>query len=180
MKREDLINQRATTCRHSGHCEWMACDKCNHYESRPETILDSECDDCISRRAILDLVVSNRIKLNELDVVMYASLCKDIKDLPSVTKEKTEWIPVSERVPQECIHTYDNNFHDYTRSESVLVTVRNKITNSEYVFHDSAYISNGEWYIDGRYDHERFKNCLVLAWRPLPKPYKPQESEEQE
>ena len=29
---EDLINQRATTCRHGGHCEWVACDKCNHYE----------------------------------------------------------------------------------------------------------------------------------------------------
>ena len=28
----DLINQRATTCRHGGHCEWVACDKCNHYE----------------------------------------------------------------------------------------------------------------------------------------------------
>ena len=38
MTREDLINQRATTCRHGGHCEWVACDKCNHYEAKPETI----------------------------------------------------------------------------------------------------------------------------------------------
>ena len=91
--------------------------------------------------------------------------------------EQTRWIPVSERVPQECIHTYDNNFHDYTCSKSVLVTIRNKVTNSVYVFHDLAYISNGEWYIDNCYDHNRFKNCSVIAWMPLPEPYRA-ESEE--
>jgi len=89
--------------------------------------------------------------------------------------EQTRWIPVSERVPQECIHTYDNNFHDYTRSESVSVTIKNEVTNSVYVFRDLAYISNGEWYIDNCYDHDRFKNCSVIAWMPRPKPYEPQE-----
>ena len=37
---DDVINQRATTCRHGGHCEWVACDKCNHYE--PELVNDSQ------------------------------------------------------------------------------------------------------------------------------------------
>lgn len=37
---DDVVNQRATTCRHGGHCEWVACDKCNHYE--PELVNDSQ------------------------------------------------------------------------------------------------------------------------------------------
>ena len=45
---EDLINQKATTCRHGGHCEWVACDKCNHYE--PDGLNQQPCDDVISQK----------------------------------------------------------------------------------------------------------------------------------
>ena len=44
MTIEELINQRATTCRHGGHCEWVACDKCNHYE--PDALSQQPCEDC--------------------------------------------------------------------------------------------------------------------------------------
>lgn len=57
MKDYNLINQRATTCRHGGHCEWVACDKCNHYE--PDGLNQQPCEDAISRKAVLN-------KLNKL------------------------------------------------------------------------------------------------------------------
>lgn len=78
---EDLINQRATTCRHGGHCEWVACDKCNHYE--PDALNQQSCD-AISRQVVLD-IVNNPLNIR-LDAI--------IKALPSVTpKENTgKWI----------------------------------------------------------------------------------------
>lgn len=103
MTREDLINQRATTCRHGGHCEWVACDKCNHYEPKPETITNStsgylevvlpECDDCISRQAVdelsKELVHTTRDKADFL-----CNFWEGLQKLPPVTpKEKTgHWI----------------------------------------------------------------------------------------
>ena len=45
------------------------------------------CDDCISRQAVLDLIVANHTELNGVNVVMYSPLCKDIKQLPSVTPQ---------------------------------------------------------------------------------------------
>ena len=90
MTKEDLINQRATTCRHGGHCEWVACDKCNHYEPKPETITNStsgylevvlpKCDDCISRQEAINCVTLNEFRYK---------IVEDMKTLPSVTpKEK--------------------------------------------------------------------------------------------
>lgn len=135
-----------------------------------EALKQELCEDCISRQAVKDIICSGVSIDTDADKEYVYEL---IDKLPSVTpKGKTGWIPVTKRVPQECIHTYDNNFHNYTRSEFVLVTIRNKVTNSVYVFHDLAYISNGEWYIDSRYDHEQFKNCSVIAWMPLPEPMK--------
>lgn len=104
MTREDLINQRATTCRHGGHCEWVACDKCNHYEPTSETITNStsgylevvlsECEDCISRQAVLNTLDKMDKALDtDRTVESYKKLLTECyKDLPSVTpKEKTGW-----------------------------------------------------------------------------------------
>ena len=100
---DDVINQRATTCRHGGHCEWVACDKCNHYEPKPETITNStsgylevvlpECDDCISRQAVdelsKELVHTTRDKADFL-----CNFWEGLQKLPPVTpKEKTgHWV----------------------------------------------------------------------------------------
>ena len=65
---DDVVNQRATTCRHGGHCEWVACDKCNHYEpevsqdlvknilSKAELVIDEDGNmiECVRVRNILD------------------------------------------------------------------------------------------------------------------------------
>lgn len=79
MKNYNLINQRATTCKHGGHCEWIACDKCSHYE--PDVLNQQPCEDCISRQEAINCVTLNEFRYK---------IVEDIKTLPSITpKEKT-------------------------------------------------------------------------------------------
>ena len=83
-----MINQRATTCRHGGHCEWVACDKCNHYE--PDVLNQQPCDDYISRAKAIEEADKLCLETdydNEQVIEM-------LNDLPSVTpKEKTgHWV----------------------------------------------------------------------------------------
>lgn len=86
---EDLINQRATTCRHGGHCEWVVCDKCNHYE--PDALSQQPCEDAVSRHDALNCVTFNEFRYR---------IVEDIKALPSVTpKEKTgKWIRTTDKL----------------------------------------------------------------------------------
>ena len=97
--------------------------------------------DLISRQAVKDLIYSGICTDTDADKE-YA--CELVDRLPSISQALVndsqglvkDWISVSERLPEECIHTYDNNFHNYLRSESVLVTVFNKVTGFTYVFND--------------------------------------------
>ena len=86
---EDLINQRATTCRHGGHCEWVACDKCNHYES--DALSQQPCEDCISREDALMALTG--IWTESRDEILSKAI-RRLNSIPSVTpKEKTgKWI----------------------------------------------------------------------------------------
>lgn len=51
---EDLVNQRATTCKCGGYCEWagVVCDKCCSY--KPDVLKQQPCEDAISRQAAFD------------------------------------------------------------------------------------------------------------------------------
>lgn len=112
------------------------------------------CDDCISREALRNLKVSvpiapvfiddNHIKYR--DAVFY----DDIIDLPSVTP-KTEWIPVSERLPE--------------KTSYYLVTLDHGTWGLATVQGEFDAINN-------RWNYDR-----VIAWMSFPEPYKA-ESEE--
>jgi len=112
------------------------------------------CEDCVSRKAVLDT-------LNKMDSVLdedrtvetYKELLTACyNDLPSVTPEhKKEWIPCSERLPKE--------------EGLYLVSVKNE--------HDRRY-SKTCWFHG---DDNWFARQDVVAWMPLPEPYKA-ESEE--
>ena len=70
-------------------------------------------------------------------------------ELPSVTpKEKTGWIPISERLPE--------------RNKEVIVT--DIETSDTYL---SRYIGNGYWECDNGLFKDR-----IIAWMPLLEPYK--------
>ena len=95
--------------------------------------------------------------------------------------EQTEWIPISERLPEDI--------------KPVIVTWKNTDPEPYYRhiigkhFIGVAHYMNGKWFwyssvtedmlgAYGRYDSEEFDEAIeVVAWMPLPEPYKA-ESEE--
>ena len=88
-----------------------------------------------------------------------------------------EWIPVSERLPEEhdsiFAHWYGTDKWERaywrTTSDIVIVTVEFKDGNRVV---KTSYTHDGEWY-----DEKRNNNLKVIAWMPLPKPYKENENE---
>ena len=88
-----------------------------------------------------------------------------IRALPSVTPQEPKWIPISERLPEENI--CDDGYHE--PSERVL-----------------AYMRSGEMHVArywSRYDYKWLGIITpttdeVIAWMPLPQPFKSQESED--
>ena len=68
---------------------------------------------------------------------------------------QTEWIPCSERLPDD----------DRTK----VVTLANG--NAE-----AGYYSNGDWWCVG--DTISLENPTVIAWMPLPEPYRAERKEE--
>lgn len=80
----------------------------------------------------------------------WSALKKAIREL-----ETNRWIPVNEKLPR-----LRNDFF----SEDVLVTVKDEFgTGIDIGFYD---------YEDKEWDTHTIDNAKVLAWKPLPKPYK--------
>lgn len=93
--------------------------------------------------------------------------------------ESFEWIPVSERLPDE----HDSLFAKFygtdkwndalwkTQSKEVLVTVE-----FEYGIRSvtSSYTTDDKWEIEKRV---KFRKCKVVAWMPLPEQYKENEND---
>ena len=142
-------------------------------------------EDCISRTRTIE-----RLRLNfpisegadgSRDRYRYMQAMADIqaiKEMPSVTPQepKTEWIPVSERLPDNTDPvsiTWVN--HD---PESYYADIKDKS------FTGTGHYCNGRWwwysvtcqdYLDGygRCDVDAMDDAIeVIAWMPLPKPYK--------
>ena len=126
--------------------------------------------DCISRaEAIKCLECDFNItgKENMKTVVNYInSVHNKIVNLPSVIKQEPRWIPVSERLPKP-------NAKDG-------LTARYYLIQNEYEDMLVARYDGMGW--TQMYQHEYLEDD-VIAWMPLPKPYKgesePQESEEE-
>lgn len=146
--------------------------------------LENPCEDCISRQAVID-----RIKREEK--VLYTPtgmnyLIRAIKDLPPVTptRARGEWIPVKyhEATEQEIeengysedvCYILDNLMPN--DEEEILVTVKSTSRKTGkttyYVRQDTCYLDDG-FSLDSGYDWI----TDVIAWKPLPEPYK-EESE---
>ena len=118
-----------------------------------ESLKQEPCEDAISRRAVLNTLDKMDSVLNEdRTVETYKELLTACyKDLPSVTPvHKKEWIPCSERLPE-----YPGIY----------------MTTLDYGKHGLA---TGARYYHGKYF--KWMNECVIAWMPLPEPYR-EESE---
>lgn len=117
-------------------------------------------NECVNRdKAIVQL---NHLK-SDWDDDWNVAICKcidTIKKLPSVTPQQNKWIPVSERLPE------DNTL--------VLVTV--KVGNREPKVRSGYYYMDGHFHIDNG-DSWEARDKELIAWMPLPQPYKTEGSE---
>ena len=112
-------------------------------------------DDLISRQAVNEII--NDIR-DCISVEGYWAIIERMKKLPPVNPQEPKWIPVSERLPK------DRN--------TVLVTA---------YWHETYQVMEAFWYDgDDVWWCVPFNNCgehmrndlHVIAWMPLPKPYK--------
>lgn len=129
------------------------------------------CDDCISRQEVIMALTGDITDCTIEEFI--ARLRTRLNKLPSVTpKERTGWIPISEGLPEE----YGEYLITWTTSQS-----------------KRPFIGISEGEITGEYDHKhnRFKfewlledyikvypDVEVIAWMPLPEPYKAGDTDE--
>ena len=106
--------------------------------------LDQEPCDAISRQAMLDINESHH---GQMPNHINHQIWQEIKDLPPVTPQpKTDWIPVSERLPEY---------------GEVVITVN---SDEDYEINHIIDDDLNEWFYDG-----------VVAWMSLPPCYEQQE-----
>lgn len=116
----------------------------------PVTPKITECEHMVSREAVLE-AVKNNYRMAAIDV---------IEKLPPVTP-KPRWIPVSERLPEA---------DEYVGNVAKYYLVQNEYRD---IF-VARYTHSGYW--EQIY---QLKPCAdeIVAWKPLPEPYKEGESE---
>ncbi len=78
-------------------------------------------------------------------------------------KENNNWIPVSERLP------------DYDSYDEIIATVDGEHCGVQYInaVVTDVYFEDGEWFMYGL----KMENLKVLAWQPLPEPWRGEENE---
>jgi len=139
-------------------------DELKAYRNKSE--IPTSCEDLISRQAVLDAMyelcnTGETLKENPWrDNPHIDAITDAIDDLPSVTPQQRtgRWIPVSERVPED-----GEEVLCFLESEEMAVLFRRNNW-GQYEWVDGGFAT-------GSYD--------VIAWMPLPQPYKA-ESEVQE
>ena len=105
-------------------------------------------DGSISRKEVLQMIDNIREAGGFIGFNTYSEAFDQVNNMSSVPR----WIPVSESLPEK-INAY------------YLVTV--KISDITEI--DIAYRLTDSW--------QAFRDCEVLAWMPLPKPYKAKSEE---
>ena len=160
MTRAEILNcltdRPCDSCKfhESGRCERWECV----FEEKPD---DAEpCEDAISRQAVLDMVEDMTDQFGNKHRVVTEGL---ISMLPPVTpKPKTEWIPVSERLPEP--FSYVN------------CTCHSLIDDREDWVVETFYLPqppNSPYSDWGNIPMLNWGECEVIAWmyRDIPEPY---------
>lgn len=157
LEQERIRSAEITQYRHD-------CEKLMEENEWLKKAIEQEPCDCISRSELLKAVDTwdkfgcdadlklVPVKDCYVPYIHYDDVVKAIKGMPSV-QSKTEWIPVSERLPED--KTY------------VLTTIKipNRIAHARSGWYESGFFHNDNGDVWKATDME------VVAWMPLPEPY---------
>ena len=88
-----------------------------------------------------------------------------LEHISASSKNKGEWIPVSERLPKIA------DVYRVTRYYP------NNVMNPKYLVDACAFDGSDTWYNDNRINHERAYADNVIAWQENPEPYKAERGE---
>ena len=105
-------------------------------------------NDYIDRQAAIDAIERKTYRHTYLDQIVDI-----IKGLPSAQPEQ-RWIPCSERLPES--------------RETVVVSVRDETGDTSYDYTSHGWLTTDKeyWIVDDEI------NNYVVAWMPLPEPYR--------
>ena len=134
-------------------CDLKGCQEQQAFDIAIKALKQQPCEDAISREAVEKITWEEPSYDDVLNVL--TEVRDKVRVLPSVTPQQARWIPVSERLPEENIHVLCQ-FYMGGMGE--------------------CYHAHDYWHIVGGF---RIKIDDVLAWMPLPQPYKA-ESEDEE
>ena len=117
-------------------------------------------NDLISRSRLIE-----EIKRYQMDIVSKATAMKVIRNAPTVTDTNVggKWIPCSERLP---------NKDEYLKNDGrFIVTDGNRVYQSIYDIYSAHCFRTLVLFDFGSRSNFEVDNC-VIAWMPLPEPYK--------
>ena len=145
-------------------------------EQEPTTKNDLGVD-AVSRKDVHDMLENLPITVENKWFNWLQKACMRLAELPPVTPQESRWIPVSERLPEEHEWIGTKTFGT-TISDEVYVTFENPKGErfTEHLSFQNGKVSN---FVQREID-ALHKGSVPIAWMPLPKPYKPQESEDKE
>ena len=132
-----------------------------NWSQRPRTYLGEVCEKLASYEDT-GLTPERIIEIDKL----FAEKCRELAD----ERKKHEWIPCSERLPEMHREDMEAEGEYYMISNPVIVTDGQQV-----------YIAEYEEDMDYRYgwhsfDGEDYDN--IIAWMPLPNPYRPEKESE--
>ena len=122
------------------------------------------CEDAVSRRAVVSRIADLIVLELEGNTPTWNEVYRAVGELPSVQSEQ-RWIPCSERLPDEKDAGILKKLGTNRRSEYVLATVEVKGERMTV----TACTYDSVWHWDKKY---AFPTWKVVAWMPLPEPYR--------
>lgn len=142
--------------------EYEKCKRLAEYEDTglsPEEIMDKKTEYCVDMQELLK-------EIDELYKICFFSFSKPliaIEDVIRIIKKhisrKFDWIPVSERLPEDVVNPITRDAYVYP------VTVDlDGVTDTRYYS-----FCRGHWYNQG----PKEMDDLVIAWKERPEPYRP-------
>lgn len=113
----------------------------------------------------------------KITLIQYSDDCADMPDYEVMVEackvaikslEQTRWIPVTERLPESCgMYIVTREIHDPIDMPPIIMS------------DESWFDGQNTWHNDNRINHKRGYLTDVIAWMPLPEPYKKESENKQ-